>query len=62
MTGTKGIIIDPWCPTFVDRCTPGAHFRALRFAAAITTTSIMYIRNLRSILCIGTKLLTLQDL
>ena len=32
MTGTKGIIIDPWCPTFVDRCTPGALLRALRFA------------------------------
>ena len=32
MTGTKGIIIDPWCPTFVDRTTPGALLRALRFA------------------------------
>ena len=31
MTGTKGIIIDPWCPTFVDRCTPVALFRAPRF-------------------------------
>ena len=31
MTGTKGIIIDPWCPTFVDRATPGALLRALRF-------------------------------
>ena len=34
MTGTKGIITDPWCPTFVDRCTPGAQFRALRFVPA----------------------------
>ena len=31
MTGTKGIIIDPWCPTFVDRCNPEALLRALRF-------------------------------
>ena len=31
MTGTKGIIIDPWCPTFVDRYTPEALLRALRF-------------------------------
>ena len=36
MTGTKGIIIDPWCPTFVDRCTPGAQFRALRFVRCQT--------------------------
>ena len=32
MTGTKGTIIDPWCPTFANRCNPGAHLRALRFA------------------------------
>ena len=36
MTGTKGIIIDPWCPTFVDRTTPGALLRALRFAPSQT--------------------------
>ena len=34
MTGTKGIIIDPWCPTFANRCNPGAHTWALRFAPA----------------------------
>ena len=34
MTGTKGIIIDPWCPPYVDRATPGAHLRAPRFVPA----------------------------
>ena len=34
MTGTKGIIIDPWCPTFVDRSNPGAYLWALRFVPA----------------------------
>ena len=31
MTGTKGIIIDPWCLPYADRATPGALLRAPRF-------------------------------
>ena len=45
MTGTKGLIYVPWCPTYVDRATPGAHLWALRFVPAQTQWQKRYSPN-----------------